>query len=592
MTEYQYKRTQKTNAERPTTEKTRLEKRMDRLEQKLETENQKEVEIQPVGINDKNSRRIQKIEHELRMLRKVIKQLAEKQIDQRQEVQELKTEDTEDSQQAVAEGDRRDPEKVSDNEVIEYLKQSEEPKSVRDIIADVYGYGEKAYDKTKVNWESRIYKKAYNPIRNLTNEGSIEKVREGSKKLYKVKQKEEAEEGLDSLAVENQAVPQREKNVLKFFKQNRGKRFSVRDLMKKVFDITDEEKLRNRGSEYSMVYKAAYELEKDGILETHKEKHNSGVRLRYSLPEDRDISNIDRSEKEEDGGEEDDITCSLCGQSYKSTRGLGGHLRKTHGINSKEHRLPISKLFSEEHDVEPVKDSEEGEGSEKEEDRRYVESHEDFSELNNGEPISDPQYISIEERRAKITEALNAADIPLTKSELVSMIYNLSADDEGTDHGSTHYNAIVSAMDKLIQNEDVIEADRMGTGQSKAWELPAEEESESDESESSESKGEVSDLSIAQRKSGVGDRELESIENSIRKNIMLDGNTKISYYNFEKRYGGSLGSLQAWQKLFEHTPIMEEINRRVAPENQLVWTTEGGQGGVKNWELEVVGVEE
>lgn len=207
----------------------------------------------------------------------------------------------------------------------------------------------------------------------------------------------------------------------------------------------------------------------------------------------------------------------------------------------------------------------------------------ELPEFNEGERIDDPQYFDVTERKDIIKEMLSIK--PLTKKELTREMYNLEPGDESAEYAGKHHNAVVSAIQRLREDEEIVEADRVVSGNSMAFTVPDSDSVKEEETGDDGNEADGTPLGIAQKKSGVGEDELRSIENALSKVVHMAGEEEVTYYDFEQNYGGQYDGITAWQKLFQYTDLLSEISDRVLDEQgEFNWQQTDGNG-VKSWKL-------
>lgn len=395
-----------------------------------------------------------------------------------------------------------------------------------------------------------------------------EKNQEKEEEKEEEEQKQEKEKEEDEKLLENLEI--KDKKIIQTIANNPEKQYHTRDILKQVENINRPEKVHSEEPIYYKTYNSLRALHQQGYLKKTEHTNKAlykptekALKARKKLNE-----NSPKQEQEtnkENKQEQNIITCKICDKEFNKPAGLGGHLSKTHNKNSKNHSQPLATKFSKER-------TSTSDGSNKEKNTSPATSEE------------------LKKRVEKTKQILKNSDKPLTKAKIAQEMYDLETQPSW---GDKKYNRIVTALERLKQSPGLEEVGKQANGAIEyTYKEKQQEQKQEQKQKEKEEAGlrDTEDLDEAKRKSGIGEQEMKSLENTLMKTIHLDGKTEISYHDFEKNYGGENRALNAWQKLFQYTPILKELNRRVATGKQMVWNQKS-RGGVKSWTLKIKDVE-
>lgn len=283
---------------------------------------------------------------------------------------------------------------------------------------------------------------------------------------------------------------------------------------------------------------------------------------------------------EEEKDVDEPIVCDICGAKYQDGRGLGGHLRRTHGIS--------------------------GEGVTKVHGRRPKSREKDGNDREPGEHEYRCPYCGDIMRSNAIAKHINAShDDEISLRDFFYDEQKETFIDRHNEIEHEDFSKFANRFSNLDVSPTEIYINAISEGYNSEQELAEKEhgigsQEQEQEEETEQEETNVSDYERAKRNASVSDRDMEIAEKAFHKIIfdhldrIPDSNEKFISYTgnenipgFETLYSGDLSPLNMWRKIFSNTGLLTGINERVAENFDLTWERKGTSGSPKNWVIKV-----
>lgn len=201
----------------------------------------------------------------------------------------------------------------------------------------------------------------------------------------------------------------------------------------------------------------------------------------------------------------------------------------------------------------------------------------------------EPDEIEPDERFFQGLKELAEHDEPLSRNEIIQLVYKFSSNQEdiSLDSGTSYKNKFRSVFRKM-ERKNVVERTDEGRAQNHGvyYQINDRGRELVESLRGNRQEAETESYEAAKRNAGVSDRDAEIVENAL-KTLLIDKQQEfVSYHSFEANYAGEMNPIDMFQKLFSNPALLSHINERVMPNNTLKWEKKK-QGkydtGVRNW---------
>lgn len=284
------------------------------------------------------------------------------------------------------------------------------------------------------------------------------------------------------------------------------------------------------------------------------------------------------TEDEEEKDLDEPIVCDICGAKYEDRRGLGGHLRMTHGLGGEG--------VTEVHGRRPK--SHEREGNDREP----------------GQYEYRCPYCGDIMRSSNIATHINAShDDEISLRDFFWDEQKEVFIDRHNEIEHEKFSKFTNRFSNLNVSPTEVYINAVNDGYNSEKELAEKEYgigAKEEEEHEQEEEDNISEYERAKRNASVSDRDMEIVETAFHKIIfdhldrIPDSNEKFISYTgnenipgFETLYSGDLSPLNMWRKIFSNTGLLIGINKRVAENFDLNWERKGTSGSPKNWVIKV-----